>query len=67
MPVTGGTMTRGPRVLLRQIREAMADGGPAQGRLDVVVTTIATTNSRMFFFFINYIFVLKPTKRRQFQ
>jgi phosphotransferase system enzyme I (PtsP) len=28
-------------VLLRQIREAMADGGPAQGRLDVVVRTIA--------------------------
>ena len=41
MAVAGGAMTRGPRVLLRQIREAMADGGPAQGRLDVVVRTIA--------------------------
>ncbi|MFN5212531.1 hypothetical protein, partial [Brevundimonas sp.] len=35
--VKGGTMTRGPRNLLRQIREAMADGGPAQDRLDTVV------------------------------
>ncbi|RZJ93920.1 MAG: peptidase, partial [Brevundimonas sp.] len=33
--------TRGPRVLLRQIREAMAGGGPAQDRLDKVVRTIA--------------------------
>jgi len=41
MPVAGGSMTRGPRDLQRQNREAMADGGPAQGRLDVVVTTIA--------------------------
>jgi phosphotransferase system enzyme I (PtsP) len=41
MAIAGGSMTRGPRVLLRQIREAMADGGPAQGRLDVVVRTIA--------------------------
>ena len=41
MALAGGSMTRGPRVLLRQIREAMADGGPAQGRLDVVVRTIA--------------------------
>ena len=30
MAIAGGSMTRGPRVLLRQIREAMADGGPAQ-------------------------------------
>ncbi len=41
MAVAGGVMTRGPRVLLRQIREAMAGGGPAQDRLDMVVTTIA--------------------------
>jgi len=39
--VKGGTMTRGPRNLLRQIREAMADGGPAQDRLDTVVRIIA--------------------------
>ncbi len=32
---------RGPRSLLRQIREAMAGGGPAQARLDMVVRTIA--------------------------
>ena len=40
--VKGGAMTmRGPRALLRQIREAMAGGGPAQERLDMVVRTIA--------------------------
>ncbi len=32
---------RGPRSLLRQIREAMAGGGPAQARLDMVVAIIA--------------------------
>jgi phosphotransferase system enzyme I (PtsP) len=32
---------RGPRSLLRQIREAMAGGGPAQQRLDLVVRVIA--------------------------
>jgi phosphotransferase system, enzyme I, PtsP len=32
---------RGPRSLLRQIREALAGGGPAQGRLDMVVRIIA--------------------------
>src|SRR4051812_9850857 len=32
---------RGPRSLLRQIREAMAGGGPAQQRLDMVVRIIA--------------------------
>ncbi len=32
---------RGPRSLLRQIREAMAGGGPAQARLDMVVRVIA--------------------------
>src|SRR5688572_24797221 len=32
---------RGPRSLLRQIREAMASGGPAQARLDMVVRIIA--------------------------
>ena len=32
---------RGQRSLLKQIREALASGGPAQSRLDVVVRTIA--------------------------
>jgi phosphotransferase system enzyme I (PtsP) len=32
---------RGQRSLLRQIREALAGGGPAQARLDLVATTIA--------------------------
>ena len=32
---------RGQRSLLRQIREALASGGPAQTRLDMVVRTIA--------------------------
>ncbi len=41
MPIGSGLTTRGPRNLLRQIREAMADGGPAQGRLDTVVRVIA--------------------------
>ena len=41
MPVGGGLTTRGPRNLLRQIREAMAGGGPAQERLDRVVRIIA--------------------------
>jgi len=40
LPV-GGLTTRGPRNLLRQIREAMAGGGPAQERLDRVVRIIA--------------------------
>ena len=34
---------RGPRSLLRQIREVMAGGGPAQGRLDQVVKIIANS------------------------
>ena len=34
---------RGPRSLLRQIREVMAGGGPAQGRLDQVVRIIANS------------------------
>src|ERR671933_1866221 len=34
---------RGPRSLLRQIREAMAGGGPAQARLDKVVRIIANS------------------------
>ncbi len=41
MAAIGGFQTRGPRALLRQIREAMAGGGPAQERLDTVVRTIA--------------------------
>src|SRR5579875_1139957 len=36
-----GAAVRGPRSLLRQIREAMAGGGPAQARLDEVVQIIA--------------------------
>jgi phosphotransferase system enzyme I (PtsP) len=36
-----GLAVRGPRSLLRQIREVMAGGGPAQGRLDMVVRIIA--------------------------
>ena len=39
--MAGGLTTRGPRNLLRQIREAMAGGGPAQERLDMVVRVIA--------------------------
>ena len=41
MAVGGGLTTRGPRNLLRQIREAMAGAAPAQERLDRVVRTIA--------------------------
>lgn len=40
MPV-GGLTTRGPRNLLRQIREAMAGAAPAQQRLDEVVRIVA--------------------------
>lgn len=40
MPI-GGLTTRGPRNLLRQIREAMAGAAPAQDRLNIVVRTIA--------------------------
>ena len=36
-----GAPVRGPRSLLRQIREALAGGGPAQDRLDKVVRVIA--------------------------
>jgi phosphotransferase system, enzyme I, PtsP len=36
-----GLAVRGPRSLLRQIREALAGGGPAQARLDKVVQIIA--------------------------
>jgi phosphotransferase system enzyme I (PtsP) len=42
MPTTGLTL-RGPRSLLRQIREAMAGDAPAQAKLDIVVRTIALT------------------------
>ena len=38
---TPGLAIRGPRSLLRQIREAMAGEGPAQAKLDMVVRTIA--------------------------
>ena len=40
MPVPGPAI-RGPRSLLRQIREAMESGGPVQARLDVAVRIIA--------------------------
>jgi phosphotransferase system, enzyme I, PtsP len=40
MPVSGLAL-RGPRSLLRQIREAMAGGATAQARLDMVVRIIA--------------------------
>jgi len=36
-----GVAIRGQRSLLRQIREALASGGPAQSRLDMVVRIIA--------------------------
>src|SRR6202012_2929698 len=36
-----GVAIRGQRSLLRQIREALAGGGPAQARLDRVVRIIA--------------------------
>jgi phosphotransferase system enzyme I (PtsP) len=39
--VERGAPIRGPRSLLRQIREALAGGGPAQDRLDKVVRVIA--------------------------
>ena len=40
MAITG-LAVRGPRSLLRQIGEALAGGGPAQARLDMVVRIIA--------------------------
>src|SRR5580693_1440271 len=40
MPMPGPAI-RGPRSLLRQIREAMAGGGPVQARLDMAVRIIA--------------------------
>src|ERR1700744_3739941 len=40
MAITG-LAVRGPRSLLRQIREALEGGGPAQARLDMVVRIIA--------------------------
>ena len=40
MPATG-LAVRGPRSLLRQIREAMAGGGPVQARFDMAVRIIA--------------------------
>jgi phosphotransferase system enzyme I (PtsP) len=40
MPISGVAI-RGQRSLLRQIREALAGGGPAQQRLDMVVRIIA--------------------------
>src|ERR1700756_2357730 len=36
-----GIAIRGQRSLLKQIREALAGGGPAQARLDMVVRIIA--------------------------
>jgi phosphotransferase system, enzyme I, PtsP len=40
---TPGLAIRGPRSLLRQIREAMAGAGPTQSKLDLVVRTIAVS------------------------
>jgi phosphotransferase system, enzyme I, PtsP len=40
---TTGLAIRGPRSLLRQIREAMAGEGPAQAKLSMVVRTIAAS------------------------
>ena len=42
MPTTGLNI-RGPRSLLRQIREAMAGAGPTQAKLDMVVRIIAAS------------------------
>ena len=39
--MAGQVAIRGQRSLLRQIREALAGGGPAQQRLDMVVRIIA--------------------------
>ena len=41
MALSPGVAIRGPRTLLRQIREAMAGAGPAQSKLDMVVRIIA--------------------------
>src|SRR5580692_3427506 len=43
MPPAPGIATRGPRSLLRQIREAMAAAEPAQAKLDKVVRIIAVS------------------------
>ena len=43
MPPAPGVATRGPRSLLRQIREAMAGARPAQAKLDMVVRIIAVS------------------------
>ncbi|MHB8528163.1 MAG: phosphoenolpyruvate--protein phosphotransferase [Caulobacteraceae bacterium] len=40
---TPGLAIRGPRSLLRQIREAMAGAGPTQAKLDMVVRIIAVS------------------------
>jgi phosphotransferase system enzyme I (PtsP) len=43
MPPAPGVAIRGPRSLLRQIREAMAGARPAQAKLDMVVRIIAVS------------------------
>ena len=43
MPPAPGIAIRGPRSLLRQIREAMAGARPAQAKLDMVVRIIAVS------------------------
>jgi len=43
MPPPTGLPPRGPRSLLRQIREAMAGVRPAQAKLDMVVRIIAVS------------------------
>jgi len=43
MPPAPGIAIRGPRSLLRQIREAMAGARPAQAKLDMVARIIAVS------------------------
>ena len=43
MPPASGVSIRGPRSLLRQIREAMAGARPAQAKLDMVTRIIAVS------------------------
>ena len=43
MPPAPGVAIRGPRSLLRQIREAMAGARPAQAKLDMVTRIIANS------------------------
>ncbi len=44
---TASFAVRGQRSLLRQIREALASGGPVQARLDMVVRIIAVLTASL--------------------